>query len=160
MTSDEIRCERARDRDFLAIAALDREAWLANRHPEFIPDGEHVWRIWVDGALVFVARAGERLVGAILAFPTLRGDLCVHKVMVDSAWRGRGIGTRLFERLLDEVDAGSGVECWLTVDPANAAALRLYARWGFTGRRLVPGYYRAEEDRYVLTRPGRGKPAP
>ena len=41
------------------------------------------------------------------------------------------------------------------LDPANQAALNLYQRWGFTHRRFVPGYYRDNEDRYVLTRPAR-----
>lgn len=115
--------ENARGRDFLEIAELDRRAWLDNRNPEFIPDGEHVWRIWVDGAWVHVARDGTQIPGVILAFPTRGGALCVHKVMVDKSWRGLGIGTRLFESLLAEVDRSLGAACYLTVDPANAAAL-------------------------------------
>lgn len=161
MDNDECICyEPARDRDFLAIAALDRCAWNGNRCPEFIPDGEHAWRIWTGGAHVLVARAGDAMVGAILAFPVLDGTQCVHKVMVDAAWRGRGIGTRLFEMLLASLDAAGGTPCWLTVDPANAAALRLYEKLGFSERRFVAGYYRAEEDRYVLTRPARAAQAP
>jgi ribosomal protein S18 acetylase RimI-like enzyme len=145
--------ENARGRDFLEIAELDRRAWLDNRNPEFIPDGEHVWRIWVDGAWVHVARDGTQIPGVILAFPTRGGALCVHKVMVDKSWRGLGIGTRLFESLLAEVDRSLGAACYLTVDPANAAALKLYEKWGFTERQFHAGYYRAHEDRYVLTRP-------
>jgi len=38
--------------DFAEIAELDREVWGANRNSEFIPDGEHVWRIWIDHAYV------------------------------------------------------------------------------------------------------------
>lgn len=153
---DRIAIDAATGRDFLAIAGLDRRAWLDNRNPEFIPDGEHAWRLWVDGAHVFVARDGDVVVGAILAFPMLDGALCVHKVMVDKAYRGRGIGARLFEALLARVDHDGGADCFLTVDPANLSALRLYENWGFTERRFVPGYYRENEDRYVLTRPACG----
>ncbi len=145
----------AQGRDFLAIAGLDRRAWCDNRQPEFIPDGEHAWRLWVDGAHVFVAREGEAIVGAILAFPTLDGALCVHKVMVEKTRRGLGVGSRLFDVLLAEVDRRGGVNCFLTVDPGNHAALRLYEKWGFTEQRFVAGYYREHEDRYVLTRPAR-----
>lgn len=42
-----------------------------------------------------------------------------------------------------------------TIDPANETAQNLYQRLGFTDRRFVPGYYRDNEDRCVLTRPGR-----
>lgn len=159
MTTDQFRAfdalhfARARDRDFLGVASLDRCAWRDNRSPEFIPDGEHVWRVWMDAAHVFIARDQAAIIGAILAFPTRSGALCVHKVMVDQAWRGRGIGTRLFQLLLAEVDRDGAAACYLTVDPTNVAALKLYEKWGFTERQFVAGYYRPDEDRYVLTRP-------
>ncbi len=155
MKPEGLEIDVAQGRDFLAIAGLDRRAWLDNRQPEFIPDGEHAWRLWVDGAHVFVAREGGAIVGAILAFPTLDGALCVHKVMIEKSRRGQGIGTRLFDALLAEVDRRGGANCFLTVDPGNQAALRLYENRGFTERRFVAGYYREHEDRYVLTRPAR-----
>jgi ribosomal protein S18 acetylase RimI-like enzyme len=142
---------RAEASDFLDIAALDRVAWRRNRHSEFIPDGEHVWRIWVEHALVFCARDETRLVGAILAFPCLDQTWCVHKVFVAPEAAGQGTGSRLMETLLTEIDRRRAV-CFLTVDPTNEPALRLYERWGFRGKRLVNGFYRAHEDRYVLTR--------
>ncbi len=144
--------------DFLPIAALDRQAWRDNRHSQFIPDGEHVWRIWVEHALVYVALLDEVLVGAILAFPTVGRPWCVHKVFVDPQARGRGVGGRLFQVLLTELD-GRGEECFLTVDPANETAIRLYEKWGFTQREYVAGFYRDCEDRFVLTRPARTSPA-
>ena len=150
---DVLEFAKARDDDFLGIAALDRHAWRDGRHPDRIHDGEHVWRVWVAGAYVHVARDGDRVVGAIVAFPTRQGTLFVHKVMVDKQYRGRGIGGRLFDLLLADIDANVHAACFLTVDPANAAAVRRYERIGFTSRELVVGYYRDDEDRYVLTRP-------
>ncbi len=148
---DPVRYERAGVADFLPIAELDRNAWRQSPNSEFIPDGEHAWRLWVEHGLVFSARNGDRLVGAILAFPCVSGIWCVHKVFVDPAFRGKGIGTRLFELLLQETDR-KGVDCFLTVDPTNESALRLYERWGFVEKTFVKGYYRSNEDRYVLTR--------
>ena len=145
------RIRRAKARDFLAIAALDRVAWRRNRRSRFIPDGEHVWRMWCEHALTFVACRGGRVVGAITAFPCTKGKYCLHKVMVAQRCRGLGVGTWLMEALLKAVDR-RGVEIFLTVDPSNQAALRLYGHWGFTARKLVRGFYREKEDRYVLTR--------
>jgi ribosomal protein S18 acetylase RimI-like enzyme len=150
---DALDFSRAQGRDFLGIAALDRHAWNDGRHPERIPDGEHVWRVWVAGAHVHVARDGARVVGAIVAFPTRQGTLFVHKVMVDEPYRGRGIGTTLFKMLLADVDANVHAACFLTVDPAHDAAVKRYQRLGFTEREYVAGYYREDEDRCVLTRP-------
>ena len=142
---------RAKPRDFLAIAALDRVAWKRNRHGAFIPDGEHVWRIWCEYALMYVAVRGERLAGAILAFPCHNGRYCLHKVMVAEECRGRGVAGKLMTKILRHMDR-IGADMFLTVDPANESALRLYRNRGFTQHRLVRGFYRAREDRYVLTR--------
>lgn len=142
---------RATRADFLGIAALDRAAWRDNRNSAFIPDGEHAWRHWVEDALVFCARDGERIVGAALAFPCLDGRFCLHKAMVYPTYRGQGIATRLMELLLEALDSRRA-DVFLTVDPLNEAAIHLYERWGFGERRLAPGYYRDEEDRLVLMR--------
>lgn len=149
-----VRYEKAGVADFLPIAELDRNAWRQSRNSEFIPDGEHVWRLWVEHGLVFTAKSEDQLVGAILAFPCVNGIWCVHKVFVDPDFRGKGIGTRLFELLLQATDR-QGVDCFLTVDPANESALRLYEKWGFVDKTFVKGYYRSQEDRFVLKRRAR-----
>jgi len=149
-----IRYAQAEPEDFLAIAALDRVAWLENANPEYIPDGEHAWRIWAEHALTFAAKDGDALVGAVLAFPCVDGRYCLHKVIVDQGVRGQGIGTGLFQRLFTVLDE-RGVDVFLTVDPVNLAAVRLYENWGFTEREFVAGYYRPHEDRLVLTRMAR-----
>jgi ribosomal protein S18 acetylase RimI-like enzyme len=156
---DDMTCRPARPEDFVGIAELDSRAWTASAHPDRVPDGEHVWRIWVDDAFVFVARDGDRVVGAIVALPSRHGLLFVHKVMVDAAYRRRGIGTRLFELLLEHVDATVHGACYLTVDPSRETEVRRYERLGFTEKRFVAGFYREDEDRYVMTRtasPGAG----
>ena len=137
--------------DFLAIAALDRKAWKANSHGEFIPDGEHVWRVWCENALMFSAVQGEVIVGAILAFPCLDGSFCVHKVFVERNLNGQGIGTKLFEVLTKALDE-LAVTSWLTVSPDNENARKLYAKWGFTNETFRKGFYRSYEDRFVLLR--------
>lgn len=136
---------------FIAVAELDREAWKLNRNAEFIPDGEHAWRLWVEHALVFVAQDAGEIAGAILAFPCISGRWCVHKVFVRQDKRKLGVGTKLFKKLLNEVD-NIGADCFLTVDPVNAGAMKLYEKWGFREREFIKSYYRENEDRFILTR--------
>jgi len=144
--------------DFLPIAALDREVWRDTPCGDVIPDGEHVWRIWCEHALVYVARTPEgELAGVILAFPGMLDVLCVHKVMVAEKHRGRGVGSLLFSALLEEIDR-RGRACFLTVSPENHAAVALYRKWGFTQEQFVAGYYRETEHRLVLTRPVQKSP--
>ncbi len=153
--SDTPPIERAQPRDFLAIAALDRVAWQASPDSEFIPDGEHVWRIWCEHAFTFIARGADGgVLGAVVAFPCVDGGYCLHKAMVAEAARGQGLGGRLFEALFAALDA-KGAACFLTVFPGNANAIKLYRNWGFSQEVFAAGYYRENEDRLVLTRPAR-----
>jgi len=150
-----INFRRARISDFLDIASLDRDAWKENNNCEYIPDGEHVWRIWVEYALVFCAVDDkEKVVGAILSFPSLNGMHCIHKVFVDRSMRGESIGSNLFDHLLNEIDQNE-ITCFLTVDPSNASAIRLYEKWGFLDKQFIKGFYRCDEDRYLLIRNAR-----
>lgn len=141
--------------DFLEIAALDREIWKSVPHGEVIPDGEHAWRIWCEHALLYTARDASGLfAGAILAFPGIMGEICVHKVMVAKEHQGKGVGSLLFGVLLEEIDRQNG-QCFLTVSPENPAAIALYRKWGFTKEQFVSGYYRKSEHRLVMIRPAR-----
>ena len=143
---------RAETKDFLAVAALDRKAWAQSREATYIPDGEHAWRLWVEHAIVFVYAPSEEVLGASLAFPTLSGPFCLHKIFVDHRHRGHGVGTDLMKETLAEIDR-AGVACFLTVAPGNEAAIRLYESYGFVDRTFVKGFYRETEDRYLLARP-------
>lgn len=150
-----MKIRRAITHDFLSIAALDREAWKKGPEAEFIPDGEHAWRIWIEHGIVVCAEACSVVVGAVLAFPSTDNSYCLHKVFVQEKFQGQGIGSKLFDSLLQEIDE-IGVDVWLTVSPGNDAAVALYEKWGFTDRKFVKGYYRDTEDRYVLKRKRKG----
>ena len=134
---------KAETRDFLAIAALDRDAWNNNRHSEVIPDGEHAWRLWVEHALVYCTEIDGKITGAILAFPSVKDTYCVHKVFVSEEYRGRGIGSKLFSMLLQAIDK-INTDAFLTVAPGNTSAITLYNKWGFTDQVYVKGYYRGK----------------
>lgn len=151
--------EAARHADFLDIAALDRIAWEHTGEP-FIADGEHVWRVWCEHAHVFVARQpggghlihSHEIAGALVMFPTVEGELFLHKIMVHPQVRGKGVGTKLMYRALGVARQ----PVLLTVDPINKHAVSLYENVGFAVREEVPGYYRPHEDRLVMVyRPGK-----
>ena len=141
--------EPASDRDYLHVAALDRISWPTA--PDlFIPDGEHIWRIWCDMATLLVARLPDTSAGALVMFPTNAAELCLHKIMVHSDCRGAGIGSELMQAGLDRAEA----PVLLTVDPANQAAVTLYQNFGFTVRQRIDGYYRPHENRLIMVHPG------
>jgi len=149
--------EQASASDFLNVAALDRIAW-PDRPDTFIPDGEHIWRIWCDHGTLLVARSVNEpplpdsvdVVGALVMFPTAQQETVLHKIMVHPSCRGQGIGTALMEAALERADT----PVLLTVDPQNEAAVQLYRNFGFEVRQKIDGYYRPHEDRYIMVHPG------
>ena len=137
----------ARVDEFLAIAALDRQSWGEDH--AIIPDGEHTWRIWCEFATVLVARdttKDDQVVGVLLSFPSEGPTDILHKVFVHDAYRSHGVGSALMKRFT-EVASHPAV---LTVNPANTRAIGVYERMGFVKQKLVKGYYRPHEDRYVM----------
>src|SRR5690606_1523883 len=125
--------------EFLDIAALDRTAWGDNRESEFIPDGEHSWRLWVEYGTVIIARTDTGLAGVALAFPTNVPDLhYFHKLFVASDLRERRVGTGLVGGMCDAMDQ-LGAALRLTTDPVNIRMQRLCASFGFTEREFVAG---------------------
>lgn len=143
----------ARTDEFLDVAALDRIAW-PEMNDTFIPDGEHIWRVWSDHATLLVARVTERepfsetneIAGAVVMFPSQTGELFLHKIMVHPVCRGKGVGTALMNAALAVAQA----PVLLTVDPENSPAVSLYEQFGFRTRERINGYYRPHEDRLIM----------
>ena len=143
----------AQANEFLDVAALDRIAW-PDMNDTFIPDGEHIWRVWCDHATLLVAKVMDRepfsetheIAGALVMFPSQTGELFLHKIMVHPVCRGRGVGKKLMKTALK----GTQVPVLLTVDPENTAAVSLYEQFGFRVRERIDGYYRPHEDRLIM----------
>lgn len=135
---------QAKRGEFLAIARLDHRAW--GKDSPFIPDGEHTWRMWCEHCIVPVARRGERIVGAAVLFAGEKDIDVLHKIFVAPSMRGHGIGSRLMKACLRRATR----PVVLTVNPANGGAIAVYEKFGFRRKRLVKGFYRDWEDRYVM----------
>jgi ribosomal-protein-alanine N-acetyltransferase len=65
--------------------------------------------------------------------------------------RGRGLGTRMLESVIDTARRRGVETMYLEVRDSNAAALELYRRFGFSQVGLRRGYYdRPKEDARIL----------
>jgi len=148
----EYEIRKAEHRDFLEISHLDREAWRENRHSENIPDGEHIWRLWVEYSTVFVATDSDRIVGASIMFKADEGCLyLLHKIFIVRELRNRKIGHLFFSKIGEFLDCAR-YDCLLTTDPVNERMVHLCQKFGFLEKTFVPSYYRKNEDRFVLRR--------
>ena len=149
-----IKIKKARTKDFMSIARLDTVIWnQENVDRSFMVDGEHIWKKWVEYALVFCAKNPQGLiVGAVVAFPTIKNGWCIHKLFVVEEYRQDGIGHALISRVLEEIDRQES-KVFLSVSPENTGAIKLYQRLGFVKVELHKGYYREDEHRFIMVRP-------
>jgi nitroimidazol reductase NimA-like FMN-containing flavoprotein (pyridoxamine 5'-phosphate oxidase superfamily)/GNAT superfamily N-acetyltransferase len=104
-----------------AKALLEEEYWWVGVPPDFIPPVHLGSQAWVgardgDGRLVATARAVSD-----------SGTAWIYDVVVARDWRGRGLGRRLVELVLDH----PAVRVAKTVRLATRDARGLYERYGF-----------------------------
>jgi ribosomal-protein-alanine N-acetyltransferase len=106
------------------------------------------------GGICLAASNGQRLAGYMVCS---RYDTVWHimNVAVDPDRQGHGHGTKLIERLLDEVAADNGrpQRFTLEVRRSNDGAIRLYERFGFRAAGLRRRYYHDNgEDALIMWR--------
>ncbi len=75
----------------------------------------------------------------------------VHMHVVDPAWRGRGVGARLYRDFAARVHARGCRRVRALAAPERAASRRFHERLGFVGR-LEVGYLGDGADRIVFER--------
>jgi len=101
-----------------------------------------------NGARSWLAWQGKRPVGllnAFLGFSTFKATplLNIHDLVVDSAWRGQGIGRALLAQAQQEAERLGCCKLTLEVLSGNQRAQRVYAFFGFEHYVLDPQAGRA-----------------
>jgi ribosomal protein S18 acetylase RimI-like enzyme len=132
--------------DDLAAAVAALVPQLSSSSPP--PDAEALHRIVANpGATLFVARAGDRIVGmlTLVAFeiPTAV-RAWIEDVVVDERARGQGVAAALVQAALDRAAEVGARTVDLTSRPDREAANRLYLRMGFEQR--ITNVYRRTVD--------------
>lgn len=78
-----------------------------------------------------VAEEDGRLVGAAGGGMTGDGVGELHLIYLDPAERGRGLGTLLLDRVIDQIRTAGGAEVWLSVFLGDGAGIGFYRSRGF-----------------------------
>ena len=100
------------------------------------------------GAISSAGGAGE-IAGFAMAIH-VAGVCDLEAVVVETAWRGRRLGSALVEAAAAWGRALGASRLQLEVRASNTAAIRLYERMGFTPDGSRPGYYRSPDEEAVL----------
>jgi GNAT superfamily N-acetyltransferase len=139
--------EELREADVAEVARL--LGHLFEQEADFVPDPalqeRALRRVLDDPALgvVLVAHLEGRIVGTVMLLRTvstaLGEEVCwLEDFVVEPKSRGAGIGHTLLDAAVAEARRRKWVRISLLTDEDNAAALRLYAHYGFSRSRMVP----------------------
>jgi ribosomal protein S18 acetylase RimI-like enzyme len=139
----------------LLIDAVADGASIGFLHPLSAAEAAAYWaevcaEMERGGRLLFVARDGERVIGAVqLALadrPNAAHRAEVQKLLVRTAARRRGLGTALMLTLEEEA-AARGRHLLVLDTRAGDAAGRLYEKLGYVRAGVIPGYARSSAGR-------------
>ena len=90
------------------------------------------WKEYLARDRVLVARKGSQAIGYVHMGPDLReGEVVIHRLYVDSALQGLGIGTDLLRCALSDEMVRTAHTVRIEVWEHNHGARRLYERFGF-----------------------------
>jgi ribosomal-protein-alanine N-acetyltransferase len=90
---------------------------------------------------VYVACDAKRRIAGFAMLRHLGDDVELITIAVDPRWRRRGLGVALMNALFDDLRMSPARRLLLEVAADNAAAIRLYTRFGFRPISERQGYY-------------------
>ena len=135
-----VRIRLARETD------LDRALEMEHEGFAFYPLGRRQLRYHIanPNAVFLVAELGGEVVGDAIGLVRSHGKQMsgrVYSLAVDGAHRGRGIGGKLFAKVVKELETRGAGRVFLEVAEKNRGAVRIYQRFGFRNVGRLKDYY-------------------
>lgn len=140
---ERMKIEDCRKAAELESGIFGRDAWTEEDFKE---------SLCCDYAVYVVARDTDkdRLI-ACAGVRNMCGDGDITNVLVDEAYRRRGIAGQLLKYLMQEGEAIGVRNFTLEVRRSNTPAIRLYEKLGFVSDGVRPGFYDApKEDAFIF----------
>ena len=134
-------------RDIPRLCALLAE--LFAQEADFTPDAERQRRgleLILDdpgAGRIYCATHFGTIVGMVtilFSVSTAEGGLAawLEDMVVDPAWRGRGVGGQLLSHAVEEARGAGCTRITLLTDGGNRGAMRFYSRAGFSRSAMTP----------------------
>ncbi len=132
----------------LLESVVEEGRWLGNEPPLDRP--EHLERLAADvaepeGSTLLVAVSADGEVVGHLRLSRRPYGVATLSMYVAAVWRGRGVGSALVTAALSAARASGAHKVALQAWPNNAAALSLYAKFGFVEEGRLRRHYRRRD---------------
>ena len=148
-----VTLRKADSRDLDAVAAIERESF---GDPWSVAEFESVLALGHTIFLVASTGVDERIAGYVVALAVV-DEAEILNVAVSPGMRGHGIGGRLLDAALAEVEKRGAQSIFLEVRLSNKSARALYESRRFVDVSRRKGYYRnPSEDALVMRRARNG----
>jgi len=102
------------------------------------------------GGIIFLAVAGDVLVGSAALIPMGDGEYELAKVAVVPAWQGKGVGALLMDKCVEQAKAWRARTILLYSHSKLASAVRLYLKFGFVFAPLENSHFETADIKMVL----------
>lgn len=126
-----------KDKDIPAVVEIENLSFKYPKPEAIFREDEHKY---------LVAKDKDRVVGYI-GVEKIMDEVHIINMAVHPDYRGRGIGKRLLQHVLNDEDV-----FFLEVRVSNESAKSIYEHFGFKVISLRKGYYADGEDAYVMRR--------
>ncbi len=133
----------------MAAADASRCAAIAAAAPEPWSESQLLSELESPAARLFVAEGDGGVLG-FAVFQLAAGEASLYALNVDPNARRKGVGAALLAGALEALKAEGAGQCFLEVRAANAPALALYRRLGFSSAGVRRGFYRDPPDDAVV----------
>ena len=97
--------------------------------------------ILATGSCIFLAKAGDEIVGSCALIPEAHGEYELAKMAVYAAFQGRGISKLLLEKCLAEAASKNAKRIFLLSNSQLRTALLLYEKYGFRHIPVINTHY-------------------
>lgn len=121
--------EYAEDFKTLNLEWLEKYNLLESHDQEVIDDPRGT--ILKTGGAIYLARAGDEIVGSAGLAKTGPAEFELAKMAVTEAWRGKGISRLLIEKCLEKAKALGAEKIMLFSNHQLTTAIGLYEKYGF-----------------------------
>ncbi len=133
--------------DVQQIMALEQGS-IAHPWPE-----EDIRRLITDDdKFALVLEAEDQTITGYIGVSVVVGEASVGNLVVAADQRGRGLGTRLVEALIEELRTQGAEVIFLEVEDTNMPAVSVYTRCGFEEYNRRRDYYGAGRDAILMKR--------
>ncbi|MCU1569102.1 MAG: ribosomal protein S18P-alanine acetyltransferase [Pseudarthrobacter sp.] len=132
--------------DVIAVSVLEQrlfpvDAWPLHMFYDELAQPDTRWYLVAEGSEGIVGYAGLMCIEPIAD---------VQTIAVVPEYEGRGIGTTLLTRLIEEAIRRHAADLLLEVRADNPRAQQLYRRFGFEQIHVRPRYYRDGVDALIM----------